>query len=83
MSDFFFGVIFAIYFLYDGQRIAAYWKRNLGTLLNKKVIKGIKLFLADADRAFSGYIRGQIIDAFIVGLLVSLAMLIAKVPYAF
>lgn len=81
LSDFFFGVIFSIYFLYDGQRIAAYWKRNLGTLLNRKVINGIKVFLADADRAFSGYIRGQIIDAFIVGLLVSLAMLIAKVPY--
>ncbi|GHV98095.1 hypothetical protein lacNasYZ03_03990 [Lactobacillus nasalidis] len=81
LSDFFFGLIFAIYFLYDGQRIAAYWKRNLGTLLNKKLIKGIKVFLADADQAFSGYIRGQIVDAFVVGLLVSLAMLIAKVPY--
>lgn len=81
LSDFFFGVIFAIYFLYDGQRIAAYWKRSLGTLLNKRVIRVIKVFLADADQAFSGYIRGQIIDAFIVGLLVSLAMLIAKVPY--
>ena len=81
LSDFFFGVIFAIYFLYDGQRIAAYWKRSLGTLLNKRVIRVIRVFLADADQAFSGYIRGQIIDAFIVGLLVSLAMLIAKVPY--
>ena len=63
LSDFFFGVIFAIYFLYDGQRIAAYWKRSLGTLLNKRVIRVIKVFLADADQAFSGYIRGQIIDA--------------------
>ena len=81
LSDFFFGMIFAIYFLYDGQRIAAYWKRSLGTLLNKRVIRVIRVFLADADQAFSGYIRGQIIDAFIVGLLVSLAMLIAKVPY--
>ena len=81
LSDFFFGMIFAICFLYDGQRIAAYWKRSLGTLLNKRVIRVIRVFLADADQAFSGYIRGQIIDAFIVGLLVSLAMLIAKVPY--
>lgn len=81
LSDFFFGLIFAIYFLYDGHRIAGYWKKNFVALFSPKLVKGVKVFLADADSAFSGYIRGQIIDAFIVGVLVSLAMLIAKVPY--
>ena len=37
---------------------------------------------ADANRVFSGYIRGQSIDAALVGLLSSLALLIAGVPYA-
>ena len=37
---------------------------------------------ADANRVFSGYIRGQSIDAALVGLLSSIALLIAGVPYA-
>lgn len=86
IADFFkvmlFGLIFAVYFLYDGVRIGSYWKGVARTLLSDKVRVGGRTLLADADRAFSGYIRGQVIDAVIVFFLVSVAMLIAKVPFA-
>ena len=40
------------------------------------------IFMKDADNAFSGYIRGQMVDAVIVGVLSSIALSIAGIPYA-
>ncbi len=77
-----FGLIFSVYFLYDGVRIGTYWKGVARTMLSEKVITGGRTLLQDADRAFSGYIRGQLIDAAIIGTMVSVAMLIFRVPYA-
>ena len=81
LENLFFGLIFSIYFLYDGKRIGAYWKRVVDTLLPDRFIQGASVFLKDADQAFSGYIRGQFTDALIVGVLVSAALTIAGVPY--
>lgn len=78
----FFGLIFSIYFLYDGIRIGAYWKKVAAVLFSEKTRARGALLLKDADTVFSGYIRGQVIDAVLVTVLVSVAMLIAKVPYA-
>ena len=38
--------------------------------------------MKDADNAFSGYIRGQMVDAAIVGVMASIALAVAGVPYA-
>lgn len=76
-----FGVIFAIYFLYDGKRIGAYWRRVTDSLLNPKMIGVSKAFMKDADQAFSGYIRGQFADALCVGVLASITLTVARVPY--
>ncbi|MDD6154643.1 MAG: NAD(P)H-hydrate epimerase [Eubacteriales bacterium] len=81
LKNLFFGLIFSIYFLYDGKRIGSYWKSAARRLLSPKFITGSKVFLKDADEAFSGYIRGQMVDAFIVGILVSIALMVAGVPY--
>jgi len=78
----FFGLIFSIYFLYDGVRIGTYWKTTASLLFSEKIRARGRLLLKDADTAFSGYIRGQLIDALLVGVLVSIAMLIAQMPYA-
>lgn len=75
-----FGVIFSIYFLLDGKRIGSYWRRALRLLAGEKASKKLNTFTADADRVFSGYIRGQFVDALIVGELSSVALLIAGVP---
>ena len=79
----FFGLIFSIYFLYDGVHIGAYWKNAARAILPDKARSVGRQLLMDADEAFSGYIRGQLIDAVIVGILVSVAMLIARMPFAF
>ena len=77
-----FGIIFSIYFLLDGKEIATYWKRALRLLAGKKATENLDAFSADANRVFSGYIRGQFIDATVVGILGSFSLLIAGVPNA-
>lgn len=81
LKNLFFGLIFAIYFLYDGKNISAYWRRAANALFRPRLISAAKTFLKDADQAFSGYIRGQFTDALAVGVLVSLALTLARVPY--
>ena len=82
-SGLLFGVIFAVYFLLDENNgIFGYWKRAFRLIFGDKQQERLKEFAADADNAFSGYIRGQLVDAAIVGVLATISLLIAGVPYA-
>ena len=76
-----FATIFAIYFLID-KRIFVYWKDVLKAFTSDSARERLNHFAADANRVFSGYIRGQSLDALLVGIMVSIAMLIAGIPYA-
>ena len=80
-STLLFACIFAVYFLLD-DRIGAYWIGVLDVFTTEKTRNGLRTFAENADRVFSGYIRGQSLDALIIGVLVTIALLIAGVPYA-
>ena len=77
-----FGIIFSIYFLADGVKIALYWERIFRLILGEKRVLAFRGFLKDADRAFSGYIRGQMIDGIIMAILVSTSLSLIGVRYA-
>ena len=82
-SGLLFGVIFAVYFLLDEKNsIISYWSRAFRLIFGDKQQDNFKLFLKDADNAFSGYIRGQMVDAAIVGVLAAISLSIAGIPYA-
>ena len=80
-STILFALIFSIYFLMDSG-IRKYWGKAARTLLKEKTRESLKCFMKDADRVFAGYIRGQTLDAMIMGSMVTIAFLIAGVPYA-
>lgn len=80
-STLLFAVIFAVYFLLD-EKIFKYWADVLRVLAKENTRDRLRQLSADANKVFSGYIRGQSMDAAIVGTLVSIALLIAGVPYA-
>ncbi len=83
LSGLLFGVIFAVYFLLDEKNsIVSYWGRAFRLIFGDKQQDMFKNFVKDADNAFSGYIRGQMVDAVIVGVLAAIALAIAGVPYA-
>lgn len=81
-STFFFGVIFAVYFMIDGDRISSYWKNVIHRVLEPRAIAWINEMMTDADRCFSGYIRGQSLDALLMGVTVSLVLTLVGMPYA-
>ena len=81
-SDIFFALIFSLYFMLDSGRIQSYWDRVRGLFIKPETRKMVREVLQDADHCFSGYIRGQFIDAVLVGVITFIAMLICRVPYA-
>ena len=85
VKDFFttalFSVIFSIYFLLDGKSVASYGKRLVYALVGDKYDDRAEQIFTDADRVFSGYIRGQFVDAFLVGLLGAILFTIFGIPY--
>ena len=77
-----FVVIFSIYFLLDKERILNYWNRVLIAVGGKKARRYCRILVNDADTVFSGYIRGQLIDALIMAVLVSVSLYLIGVKYA-
>ena len=77
-----FALIFSIYFLLDMPKLKKYWGRVLGIILPEKVKITLDTLIKDADKVFSGYIRGQAIDAFMVGVVVSIVFSIIGIQYA-
>lgn len=77
VSDFFtnllFSIIFAIYFMLDGEKLWNYWRKSIKAFTSKKVDTVIHQLLIDIEGVFSGYVRGQVIDAFLMFLMVSIA----------
>ncbi len=82
MVQFFFAVIFSIYFLFDTKGMSAYWDRVFQALMGDKVYKIFKICLSDLDTCFTGYIRGQLADAIFMAVLVTIVFSIAGIPYA-
>lgn len=76
-----FAIIFAIYFLSDYRGLGRYWDRVLRALTPEKFYEGFHVFLNDADLVFSGYIRGQLIDAIIVASMMGAALTFENVKF--
>ena len=76
-----FAVIFAIYFLLDGEGVATYFKRLFDAAFGNRDHHKLTLIVEDADHAFSGYIRGQFIDALIMGTATAIVFAVLGVPY--
>ncbi|MFL5664949.1 MAG: AI-2E family transporter [Ktedonobacteraceae bacterium] len=67
----------AVYFMVDGVRIA-YWFRHKTPL---KYRRGINMFLDEMDHALGGFIRGQVLLATIMAVIVGIGAAIIGVPY--
>ncbi len=82
LTSLIFVIIFAVYFLLDGKPLARYWGRVLRALTSEKFNRSFLNFVNEADRVFSGYIRGQLSDAFIMAVLTSIGLSLAGIRYA-
>lgn len=77
-----FSFIIGFYFLIDGKYFMSYISKASKALFNDNFNKKLKNFVSDLDMVFSGYIRGQLTDAFVMMVLISVALSIIKVKFA-
>ena len=77
-----FAVIFAVYFSLDADGLKRYWKRFFRSVFPEKATNVMRTAVRDADRVFSGYIRGQLLDALFMMVVVSIALLLLNVKFA-
>lgn len=78
----FLGFVIAFYILAEKEKIVYYLKDVLDVFFNPKWSKRFKGFFSDINTIFSGYIGGQLADAFIMAVLISSALSILNIKYA-
>lgn len=76
------GLIFAIYVLFNKEKIVSQVKMLAEAYINGKKLVKIKNVLKTANQTFSSFIVGQFTEAVILGMLCTIGMLIFRFPYA-
>lgn len=80
--DFFVSLIVSVYILLERTRILNFVKKLAGAILKEKTYNAIGKYFNNTNTIFFKFLSSQVIDAIIVGILTSVAMLILGVKYA-
>lgn len=80
--NFFVGIVVAIYILYQKEKLAAQTRRVLYAYLPMARADGFLSLCRRASLCFGNFITGQLLEAFILGLLCFLGMTILRFPFA-
>lgn len=75
-------LVIAFYLLQDKRRMLLFLKKVTSSLTPSKAYKHIVTLAKDIDYVFSGYIRGQLIDATIIAILTSIALTLIRLDFA-
>lgn len=76
------GLTIAFYILEEKNKVIHCCKNIVNVFFSKKNAYTIKDFCKLVTSTFSGYITGQMTDALIMAILISISFTIAKIPYA-
>ena len=80
--DIFISFIVSIYMLLERTQILNFIKKIAGAIFKEKTYNAIGKYFNSTNAIFFKYLSSQIIDAIIIGILTSIAMLILGVKYA-
>lgn len=80
--DVFVIVVVSIYLLKERKKIKEFAKDFFKAIFDEETNKNISKYYKRANKVFSTFISSQVLDAFIVGALVTIVLLILKVKYA-
>lgn len=83
LTTFIFSFIIGFYFIIDGKMIKEFLKKTGYAIFSENTNKRIRMILNDLDYAFSGYMRGQLIDALVMMALISLVLSLTGVKFSF
>ena len=76
------GLITAFYIMMDKDHIAAQIKKIGYSLMRRDHIESLICWTRRANRIFSGFISGKLVDSLIIGIICYLGMLIFRMEYA-
>ncbi len=79
----FIGIIFSIYILFDKDNLRRQFKKLIYCIFSKKWADKIKKVIILTDYTFSNFLRGQCLEAVILGSMFCIVLLILRIPYAF
>ncbi len=82
LLDIIFGIILALYLVKDKPKLLIIWNNVLRTIFNDKIYDEVTSFGRDVNTVFSGYMRGQMLDAFIMTVLTSVGLTIIGLDFA-
>ena len=80
--DIFVTIVVSIYLLAERTQMMQFARRLCGAIFNTSIYKGIAKYFRESNEIFFRFVSSQILDAFIVGVLTSIAMSILGVKYA-
>lgn len=78
----FVALIVSVYILISRREILNFFKRLAGAIFKKKAYSNLDKYFNRSNDIFFKFLSGQIIDAFVVGILTSIVMSIMGVKYA-
>lgn len=81
-TNFFVGFVFAIYVLIDKENLMRQLKKVLNKVLNSKAYNRVLEVASLSNVTFQNFIKVQVLEAFILGILCFVGMLICRLPYA-
>lgn len=82
LVNFLLALVFSVYLLAQKETLMAQARRLLLAAIPKKAGKRTMHILSLTNNAFSSFVTGQVTEAFILGTLCCLGMLILRLPYA-
>ena len=74
--------VLAIYILLQKEKLSVQAKKLLYSMLSEKSTERALAFARLTEKTFSGFVTGQLTEAFIIGILCFAGMLIFRMPYA-
>ncbi len=80
--DVFVSIIVSVYILLQRTTIMRFLRRFARALFKKNTYEAVNKYFTKANEVFFTFISSQLLDAIIVGILTTIAMLIIKVKYA-
>ncbi len=81
VTNFFLGIVLSIYFLLAKERLHAQMKKFMRAFLNTKKYRFFSQSARLADKNFGGYIKGQIADSIVMGIVSYFCLMAIGVPY--
>lgn len=80
--DIFVSIIVSVYILLQRTSIVRFLRRFARAIFKKNTYEAVNKYFTKANEVFFTFISSQLLDAIIVGILTTVAMLIIKVKYA-